>query len=98
AAAAATKGEIAVGKPAPDFEVKAHDGTDIKLSALKGKPVVVYFYPKDETSGCTKEANDFRDAWKELQKKGVVLIGISTDGPESHKAFATNHQLPFLLV
>ncbi len=68
------------------------------LAALKGKPVVVYFYPKDETPGCTKEACSFRDAWDALHNKGVVLIGISQDTDESHRAFAKNHQLPFLLV
>jgi peroxiredoxin Q/BCP len=91
-------GEVAVGKPPPDFTAKAHDGTELRLSALKGKPVVLYFYPKDETPGCTKEACAFRDAWKDLEKKGVVLIGISTDSVESHKAFAKHHELPFHLV
>ena len=91
-------GELAVGKPPPDFSAKAHDGTDIKLSALKGKPVVVYFYPKDETPGCTKEAQAFAASWADLAKKNVVVIGISTDSLDSHKAFATNHKLPFHLV
>ncbi|MBS2019670.1 MAG: peroxiredoxin [Deltaproteobacteria bacterium] len=90
--------EIAVGKPAPDFSVKAHDGTDIKISALGGKPVVLYFYPRDETPGCTKEACSFRDAWKDLAKTKVVLVGVSTDNAESHKAFAKHHELPFHLV
>jgi peroxiredoxin Q/BCP len=89
---------VTVGKAPPDFSAKAHDGTDLKLSALKGKQVVLYFYPKDETPGCTKEACAFRDAWKELEKKGIVLIGISTDNAESHKAFAKHHELPFHLV
>ena len=90
--------EIVVGKPAPDFTAKAHDGTDIKVSALKGKPVVLYFYPRDETPGCTKEACSFRDAWKDLAKTNVVMVGISTDNAESHKAFAKHHELPFHLV
>jgi peroxiredoxin Q/BCP len=89
---------VAVGKAPPDFSAKAHDGADLKLSALKGKQVVLYFYPKDETPGCTKEACAFRDAWKELDKKGIVLVGISTDNAESHKAFAKHHELPFHLV
>jgi peroxiredoxin Q/BCP len=97
-ASSTTPAEIAVGKPPPDFTAKAHDGTDITLSALKGKPVVLYFYPKDETTGCTKEANAFRDAWKDLEKKDVVLVGISTDSLDSHRAFATHHGLPFHLV
>lgn len=91
-------GELAVRSPAPDFSAKAHDGTDVRISALKGKPVVVYFYPKDETPGCTKEACAFRDAWNELAKTGVVLIGISSDTLESHKKFAEHHKLPFHLV
>jgi peroxiredoxin Q/BCP len=87
-----------VAKPAPDFSAKAHDGMDIKLSALKGKPVVLYFYPKDETPGCTKEACAFRDTWKQLEKTGVVLVGISTDTLDSHKEFAKHYDLPFHLV
>jgi len=95
---AAAAGEVAVGKSPPDFTAKDHTGAELKLSALKGKPVVVYFYPKDETPGCTKEAQDFRDAWKDLQAKGVVVIGISTDKDDSHAAFAKHHGLPFHLV
>ena len=98
AATHAASGEVTVGKPPPDFSTKDHNGADLKLSALKGKPVVVYFYPKDETPGCTTEAKDFRDSWKELEKKGVVVIGISTDNADSHKAFAKHHELPFHLV
>jgi peroxiredoxin Q/BCP len=90
--------DLAVGKPPPDFTAKDQAGKELKLSALKGKPVVVYFYPKDETPGCTKEACAFRDAWKDIDKKGVVLIGISADNADSHKAFAKHHQLPFHLV
>ncbi len=97
-AVAATEGELTVGKPAPDFSATAHDGIAIKMSALKGKHVVLYFYPKDETPGCTKEACAFRDAWKDLQATGVVLVGISTDDAASHKKFAEHHKLPFHLV
>lgn len=89
---------IAVDAPPPDFTATASDGTPIHLAALKGKPVVVYFYPKDETPGCTAEACSFRDAWNALSAKGVVLIGVSADSDDSHKAFAKNHKLPFLLV
>ncbi len=96
--AAPATGEVTVGKPPPDFITKDHEGAELKLSALKGTPVVVYFYPKDETPGCTAEAKDFRDSWKDLQKKGVTVIGISTDGTDSHKAFAKHHGLPFHLV
>ena len=93
-----TNGEVTVGKPPPDFTAKDHLGKELTLSALKGKPVVVYFYPKDETSGCTAEAKSFRDSWKDLEKSGVTVIGISTDTLDSHKAFATHHNLPFHLV
>jgi peroxiredoxin Q/BCP len=98
ATSAAPPGEIAVGKPAPDFSAKAHDGMAIKPSALKGKHVVLYFYPKDETPGCTKEACAFRDAWKDLEGTGVVLVGVSTDSEDSHKKFAEHHKLPFHLL
>src|SRR5689334_10483095 len=74
--AASVPGEVAEGKPAPQFKAKAHDGTDIDLAALKGKQVVLYFYPKDETSGCTAEAQAFRDSWTDLAKTGVVVIGV----------------------
>src|SRR5689334_12663652 len=63
--------EVTVGKPPPDFTTKDQNGAELKLSALKGAPVVIYFYPKDETPGCTTEAKDFRDSWKELEKKGA---------------------------
>ena len=98
ASGAASSGDLKEGAPAPDFSAKASDGTAIQLSHLKGKPVVVYFYPKDETPGCTKEACSFRDAWDGLSKRGVVLIGVSADSDESHRGFAANHKLPFLLV
>ena len=98
-ATTATPGvDLTLGHPAPDFTSTDQDGKPVHLADLKGHPVVVYFYPKDETPGCTHEACSFRDAWVELQKKGVVIIGISTDTADSHKAFAKNHQLPFILV
>src|SRR3984957_12955033 len=97
-AAANTGADPLVGKPAPDFTAAAQDGPSVPLAALKGKPVVIYFYPKDETPGCTKEACSFRDSWDALAKKGVVMIGVSADTDDSHKAFAKNHKLPFLLV
>jgi peroxiredoxin Q/BCP len=97
-AAAPAKGDLVAGSTAPEFTATAHDGTSVKLSELKGKYVVLYFYPKDETPGCTKEACAFRDAFNELKKEGVVLVGISSDSVESHKDFAAHHKLPFLLV
>ena len=87
-----------VGKPAPDFTGAAQDGTSVHLAALKGKHVVLYFYPKDETPGCTKEACSFRDTWQDIAKTGAVLIGISADTNDSHKAFAAHYKLPFLLL
>ena len=87
-----------VGKAAPDFTAKAQNGTEVHLAALKGKPVVLYFYPKDETSGCNVEADAFRDTWGDLQKSGAVLVGVSGDSDDSHRAFADHHKLPFLLV
>jgi peroxiredoxin Q/BCP len=87
-----------VGKPAPDFTAKSQGGKPVHIAALKGKNVVLYFYPKDETAGCTKEACSFRDAWDSIAKTGAVLVGISADNAESHKHFAEHHKLPFLLV
>jgi peroxiredoxin Q/BCP len=87
-----------VGKPAPGFVAKSHDGLTIDPATMKGKPIVLYFYPKDETAGCTKEACSFRDSWKELEKTGVVLVGISSDTLASHEEFAKHHSLPFHLV
>jgi len=87
-----------IGQPAPDFTATAQDGSSVHIAALSGKPVVVYFYPKDETPGCTKEACSFRDAWTALGKTGAVLVGVSADSVDSHKAFALHYKLPFLLV
>lgn len=87
-----------LGKPAPDFSATAQDGTPVHLAALKGKRVVVYFYPKDETPGCTKEACSFRDSWQDIAKTGAVLIGISADTADSHRAFVAHYKLPFLLL
>jgi len=87
-----------VGQPAPDFTATAQDGTTVHLAAMKGKPAVIYVYPKDNTPGCTKEACSFRDAWGALAKAGVVLVGVSADSLDSHKAFATHYKLPFRLI
>ncbi|MBM4169516.1 MAG: thioredoxin-dependent thiol peroxidase [Ignavibacteria bacterium] len=89
---------ITVGQKAPDFSLPAGDGTNIRLRDFKGKSVVVFFYPKDNTPGCTREACDFRDNFARLKKLGVVVIGISPDSPTSHRAFANKHKLPFLLL
>lgn len=81
------------GKKAPAFKLPADDGTTVKLADFKGKPVVVYFYPKDDTSGCTKEAIDFTGLKKEFDKAGVVIIGISPDSVDKHKKFRDKHKL-----
>jgi peroxiredoxin Q/BCP len=86
------------GSPAPEFTAVAHDGSKVDLAKLKGKEVVLYFYPKDDTPGCTKEACDFRDAWSKLQKAGVVVYGVSTQDNTSHKVFAEKYKLPFALI
>jgi peroxiredoxin Q/BCP len=96
--ATAAAADDLVGKPAPDFKASAQDGTTVHLAALKGKTVVVYFYPKDETPGCTKEACSFRDSWDAIAKTGAVLVGVSADTLDSHKSFAAHYHLPFLLV
>ncbi|HXX67695.1 MAG TPA: peroxiredoxin [Polyangiaceae bacterium] len=87
-----------MGREAPDFTATAQDGSSVHLSALRGKRVVVYFYPKDETAGCTKEACSFRDSWQSISGAGAVLVGVSADKLESHKSFAEHYKLPFLLV
>ena len=90
--------EAEVGKPTPAFSFTASDGTKVDSTAMKGKPIVLYFYPKDETPGCTTEACSFRDAWEKLAKSGVVMVGVSTDTDESHKSFSAHYKLPFHLV
>ena len=89
---------IAEGRKAPDFTLNDADGKSVSISDFKGKDVVVYFYPKDDTPGCTKEACGFRDYWKELQKAGVVVLGVSADGAASHKKFAAKYRLQFPLL
>ena len=86
------------GKKAPAFTLKDEAGNQIRLSALKGKPVVIYFYPRDNTPGCTKEACALRDRWKELKKLDVHLFGVSTDSAESHIKFKEKFDLPFPLL
>jgi peroxiredoxin Q/BCP len=86
------------GAELPPIDTVAHDGTALRSAELKGAPLVVYFYPKDETGGCNAEAEAFRDAMPELEKLGAKLVGVSTDTVESHKAFAEGHQLNFPLI
>ena len=89
---------IEEGQPAPDFTLSDADGKHVTLSALRGQPVVVYFYPKDETPGCTKEACAFRDIWTDLQETGAAVLGISPDDAASHQRFRDRHKLPFTLL
>lgn len=89
---------IAEGRKAPDFTLEDAAGKKVSLSDFEGKDVVVYFYPKDDTPGCTKEACGFRDLWKELQRAGVVVLGISSDAPASHQQFIAKYKLPFPLL
>jgi peroxiredoxin Q/BCP len=89
---------LPVGDVAPDFIATGHDGTPIHLIDLRGRPVVLYFYPMDDTTGCTKEACSFRDAWGRLQSEGVAVYGVSTQDPVSHTAYALKFHLPFPLI
>lgn len=89
---------IEEGKAAPAFTLPDHTGARRSLAEFKGRDVILYFYPKDDTPGCTKEACGFRDAWSELQARDVVVLGVSPDSPESHAAFAAKYRLPFILL
>lgn len=89
---------IQEGDPAPKFSLDADDGTTVTLDSLGGKNVVLFFYPKDNTSGCTKEACDFRDAFPRFGKIDAVVIGISPDSLESHRKFKKKYQLPYRLL
>ena len=86
------------GDKAPDFTAKDQNGKTISLADFKGKTVILYFYPKDDTPGCTAEACDFRDNYQSLLSKGFEVIGVSTDGEKSHKKFETKYNLPFPLI
>jgi len=89
---------IEEGATAPDFTLKADDGKEVRLSALRGKPVVLYFYPQDDTPGCTKEACAFRDRSAELKAKGAVILGVSPDDVASHGKFRDKYALNFPLL
>jgi len=92
------KGLLQVGAAAPEVVAETPQGEPLRLSSLRGELVAVYFYPKDETPGCTKQACAFRDAWDRLQSAGVHVIGISHDDQASHRKFAAHHELPFPLA
>jgi thioredoxin-dependent peroxiredoxin len=89
---------VNIGEVAPDFTMPTDGGGTVTLSALRGKPVVLYFYPKDDTSGCTAEACGFRDAFPDYGKTGAVVIGVSRDSVASHDRFKKKHGLPFILA
>jgi thioredoxin-dependent peroxiredoxin len=89
---------LEVGKKAPDFTLLDENGEKVKLSSYKGRRVIVFFYPRAMTSGCTREACDFRDEVDAFQKKGIAVLGISKDRPEAQRKFKEKYQLPFPLL
>ena len=90
--------KLAPGDRAPDFTAATHEGGKISLSDFKGQNVILYFYPKDDTPGCTKEACAFRDEFSAFKKRGAVVLGVSPDSPKSHAKFVQKFKLPFTLV
>ncbi|WP_207427127.1 thioredoxin-dependent thiol peroxidase [Pedobacter sp. SYSU D00535] len=90
--------ELKEGDKAPVFTAKDQNGNTVSLSDFLGKDVILYFYPKDDTPGCTAEACDFRDNYQSLQQKGFTVIGVSTDDEQSHQKFISKYQLPFSLI
>jgi len=89
---------IEAGKQAPDFTLEDQDGNEVTLSGLRGRKVVLYFYPKDDTSGCTTQACGLRDRIAEFEAKGAVVLGVSPDSPSSHTRFRAKYELPFTLL
>ena len=89
---------LKIGDKAPDFSLKDQDGRTVRLSDFTGKRVILYFYPKDDTPGCTREACDFRDQYRQFQTKGAVILGVSRDTESSHKRFQQKYDLPFPLL
>ena len=90
--------ELKVGDLAPDFTLPSDSGETVTLSQLRGKRVVLYFYPKDDTSGCTAQACGFRDAYPVIEEKNAIVLGVSPDGVTSHAKFKTKFDLPFVLL
>ena len=86
------------GRPAPDFELATDEGTKLRLSDFRGRPVVLYFYPKDDTPGCTAQACGIRDAFDRFEAAGAVVLGVSADDEASHRRFREKYGLPFTLV
>jgi peroxiredoxin Q/BCP len=89
---------LKVGEVAPDFELQSDSGETVRLADLRGKKVVLYFYPKDNTPGCTTEACEFRDRASQIKGKGAVVLGVSPDSVKSHEKFKTKYELPFTLL
>lgn len=89
---------LEVGDVAPDFTSVSDDGVSVSLSALRGTTVVLYFYPKDDTTDCTTQACGFRDAWRKLRRRGATVLGVSRDDLKAHKKFRAKHALPFPLL
>ncbi len=90
--------QLKTGDKAPNFTAKDQNGASVSLADFKGKTVILYFYPKDDTPGCTAEACSFRDNYQSLQGKGFEVIGVSTDDEKSHKKFESKYNLPFPLI
>jgi thioredoxin-dependent peroxiredoxin len=89
---------VAEGDAAPDFTLASDTGDEVSLSSFRGWPIVLYFYPKDNTSGCTTQACGIRDAWSEFEAAGAVVLGVSPDGVASHETFKSGYELPFTLL
>ena len=89
---------VKVGERAPDFALPDANGREVRLADFRGRPVVLYFYPKDDTPGCTKEACSFRDQYQDFRDAGAEVIGVSSDSSDSHRRFAERHRLPFTLL
>ncbi len=89
---------IEEGQSAPEFELESDSGGTVKLSDLRGRPVVLYFYPKDDTPGCTTEAREFRDAYDVFRERGAEILGVSPDDTASHGKFKSKYELPFTLL
>jgi len=90
--------ELKVGDPAPEFTLPAEDGRQVSLADYRGKRVVLYFYPKDDTPGCTTQACGFRDAYPQIEEQNAVVLGVSADSEQSHRKFKTKYDLPFTLL
>ncbi len=86
------------GQPAPTFTLESDTGEQVSLESLRGRPVLLYFYPKDDTAGCTRQACDIRDGWPDFERAGAVVLGLSPDSIESHRRFKEKFQLPFPLL